>query len=162
MSNENEANDRRTQLAARAELSYDIAMERSHVALIVLACGVRYGRDGLDRFFPHELHDLLAQTFAELHKNNLPEERLIFALMKMFEHRGSDLPDTMEIPDNVTIEETRAAIRKNNHYVSDSRIEEIDDFRHESVLKDFVYYLSRLFFFRPQILDRIVRSIKSN
>lgn len=140
-------------------LLYDIAMERSRVALIVLACGVRYGRDGLDRFLPHELHDLLAKTFAELHKNNLPEERLIFALMKMFGDRGSDLPDTMEITDSITMSEIHAAIRKNSHYLRDSLIEEIDDFRQESVLKDFVYYLSRLFFFQPQLLDRIVRSI---
>lgn len=135
-------------------------MERSQVALIVLACGVRYGRIGLDRLFPNELHDLVAQTFAELHKNNLPEERLIFALKTMFEDRDSGAPDTMEIPDNMTMSEVRTDIRQNIHYLNDSRIEEIDDFRQESVLKDFVYYLSRLFFFQPDLLSEITVCMK--
>jgi hypothetical protein len=130
-------------------------MDRSCAATVILACGVRYGRKGLATFFPSELETLLSETFAELHKNNLPEEEFLFALKRMFEDAGRELPDTFDVCDDVTVAEIHAEVRQNDHYSRDNRLETIGDFRQESVLKDFVYYLSQLFFAKPALFDVI-------
>lgn len=136
------------------------SMDRWCAATVILACGVRYGRHGLTAFFPIELGTLLAETFAELHKNNLPEEEFLFALKRMFDDTGRELPDTLDICDDITIAEIHAEVRQNEHYLCDDRINAISDFRQKSVLKDFVYYLSQLFFAKPTLYEAVSAAIR--
>jgi len=107
------------------------------------------------RFYPSELAALLAETFAELHKNNLPEEYFLFALKRMFDDNGKPLPEEFDIRDDTAIAEIHEEVRRNEHYLCDNRLSAINDFRQESVLKDFVYYLSQLFFSQPAVFEKI-------
>ena len=135
-------------------------MDRPCAATVILACGVRYGRDGLIAFFPIELGTLLSETFAELHKNNLPEEELLFALKRMFDDTGSELPDTLDICDDVTVAEVHAEVRQSEHYLRDNSLEAISDFRQKSVLENFICYLSQLFFAKPTLYEAVSVAIR--
>ena len=139
----------------------DRQTRRQRLAALILACGTRYGYDGIDKFFTPELRPLLRETLSELHKNNTPEEEFLFAVIRMFKRHPRKLPAILDIDLNVSIAEIHSDIKNDIEYLSDSRISSIDEFRQQSVLRDFTYYMSQLFFFRPELFEQVAAQIES-
>jgi len=129
-------------------------MDERRLALSVLSTGIRYGRDSIGGLFGDEVLELVGETFGELHKNNLPEEELIFIVKKAVDRVGCTIPSIDDIDLDSDIDQIHSTVSQLEDYRNEKRMSEIDDFRQKSVLKDFVYYLSKLFFYRDELYRR--------
>jgi len=136
-------------------------MERLLLSRQVLLCGIRYGKDGLSRCFGNELSPLMTETLSELHKNNLPEEEILFALVRLVKRRNPDLPDKLVLPREASIEDSFMEMKSTEAYRSIDRLNEISEFRQKSVLEDLVYYLTQLLHERPESLSCIQETFRN-
>jgi len=129
-------------------------------ARLVLAIIIKYGKTGIGSYLGDDLFPLIKNTFSELHKNNLPEEYFLFALISRSHREITNLPQKPEISQDISIQDILAEFRESEEYSVDPRVREIDDFRQQAVLGDFVYYLSKLFFYEGDIGGKIIERIR--
>jgi len=130
-------------------------MDEMSLAGQILLCGVKLGKAGLREFAGHELVPLLETTFAELHKNNLPEEGFLFALIRMFKRDGNALPETIDVAELKGIKTVLDLVKDDSLYRTNSRAVELSTFSQEAVLRDFVHCLTQQFFHSQSAFHKI-------
>lgn len=135
------------------------AINQETAAKYVLAIGVRYGSIAVGKYFGAEILSLIQLTFSELHKNNLPEEYFLFALIARVNRKTEEIPKEPEIKIDVSVESILSELADSPEFEADPRAAEIDEFRRRAVLEDFVYYLSKMFFRERSVGDRIVEIV---
>ncbi len=134
-------------------------IDRLTAARYVLALGVRYGKKGIGEYLGTDVLTLVQLTLSELHKNNLPEEYFLFALISRMNRQVESFPANPGIGTDVSIDSILSELIGSPEFKADPRAAEIDDFRRKAVLEDFVYYLSKMFFRERKIGDRIVETV---
>jgi hypothetical protein len=134
-------------------------INRETAARYVLAISVRYGKTGIGEFLGTDVLSLVQLTLSELHKNNLPEEYFLFALISRMNRKVDSLPAKPGIDRDVAIEAILTELTASPEFEANPRADEIDGFRRKSVLEDFTYYLSKMFFYEREIGDRVVETI---
>jgi len=135
-------------------------MTREQVARNVLLCGLVHGREHVLEIFGQPLNSLIFMTSAELHKNNTPEEAFVFLIIHLFNSRHASTEGYECYPD-LTTDEILASIKATTHFKNERRMAEFTDMQLKAVLDDFVYIMSKQFFFQPEVFEDIVGRIES-
>jgi len=131
-------------------------MEREQAATNLLLCGLSHGREHLLKRFGEELIGLFFVTFAELHKNNIPEEAFVFLLIKLYHRRYPSVDLPYEFDSDLQAAQILSYLKATPEFKAEKRLVQISDDRLLAVLNDFVYILSKQFFYHPEVLEKII------
>ncbi len=118
-------------------------MDVIELATQILVTGVRHGKGGIERSFGDSVDAAVDEAFAELHKNNLPEESLVFLLKRLFARQSDECQEFGRISANLQIDSLLDELRSMDDYKRDSAVVLLSDFQHEGVLKDLVICLAQ-------------------
>ena len=135
-------------------------MDRILTAKNILMCGIIHGRDYLRHRIGPQIDQVLLETFSELHKNNTPEEAFVFLMVKLFNKRYPSVSTEFKCSEQLEISAVLEYIKFTPEYREARRINEITDVQMNAVLDDFSYILSKQFFYKPEVYDLVMASLK--
>jgi len=138
---------------------YFINMTREEMARNILLCGLVHGREHALEVFGQPTNSLIFMTSAELHKNNIPEEALVFLLIHLFNSQRASRQG-YRFDNDLTTDDILTYIKATPHFREERRMAEFKDSQLKAVLDDFVYIMSKQFFFQPELFEQIVAKIQ--
>lgn len=138
---------------------YFINMTREEMARNILLCGLVHGREHALEVFGQSTNSLIFMTSAELHKNNIPEEAFVFLIIHLFNSQRASRQG-YRFDNDLTTDEILAYIKATSQFREEKRMTEFKDARLKAVLDDFVYIMSKQFFFQPELFEQIVGNIQ--
>jgi hypothetical protein len=136
-------------------------MDRQSVAGNMLLCGLTRGRQHVLDVFGREVNSLIFMTFADLHKNNTPEEAFVFVMIRLFNKKYASVDASYEFDNYLKSESILDYIKATAEYREDSRMSQFKDTALAAVLDDFIYILSKQLFYQQDIFDKVKAKLSS-
>jgi hypothetical protein len=134
-------------------------MTREEMARNILLCGLMHGREHALEVFGQPTNSLIFMTSAELHKNNTPEEAFVFLIIHLFNSQRASRQG-YSIDNDLTTDEILAYIKATSQFREEKRMAEFKDKQLKAVIDDFVYIMSKQFFFQPELFEQIVANMQ--
>ena len=135
-------------------------MDRILTAKNILMCGIIHGRGYLRQKIGPQIDQLLLETFSELHKNNTPEEAFVFLMVKLFNKRYPSVSSDFKCDEQLDCGQVLEYIKFTQEFREARRIDEVREEQMTAVLEDFSYILSKQFFYKPEVYDLVMASLK--